>query len=167
MMQDFSLEHLVLTDGNIVIRSAHPSDEKLLTQWFTDPDVYAYWGGRPPSPEEIAAHCQVEISDDTCWPFIILDGTEPAGFIQAWLRDDMTGGLDLFIAPQSRRKGIALRALLVLAKHLRDAMAWKRITVDPSVENAAAIALYERAGFADTGVRFTEENALHMLMEFR
>ena len=167
MMQDLSLEHLVLTDGNIVIRSAHPTDEQLLKHWFSDPDVYRYWGGKPLHPEEIKAHCSVDIREDTCWPFIIVHDGEPSGFIQAWVHKDMTGGLDLFITPKHRRKNVASRTLRLLANYLRDEAGWKRITVDPSIKNAAAIALYERAGFRDTGERFTEHDEMHMLLEFR
>ena len=166
-MQDLSLEHLILTDGNIVIRSAHPTDEQLLTLWFTDPEVYRYWGGKPPNPEEIKAHCSVERNDDTCWPFIIVHDAQAAGFIQAWVREDLTGGLDLFITPKHRRKNVATRTLRLLANYLRDAGGWKRVTVDPSIENTAAIAVYERAGFRDSGERFTEQDQVHMLLEFR
>src|SRR5579884_304001 len=168
MMQDFPLEHLVLSDGEIVIRSAHANDEPLLTTWFSDPQVYAHWGGVSLPQNEIAAHCRVDVDDNgTCWAFIILHGGEPAGFIQAWVQRDMTGGLDLFIAPARRRKGIALRTLAMLAAHLRDVIGWKRITVDPLPYNAPAIALYKRAGFVDTGKRFSQAGELHMLMEFR
>lgn len=167
MIRDFVLEHLVLSDGDVVIRSAHAEDEPILTKWFNDPDVYAYWEGKPPSREYIRACCTVEITDDTCWPFIIIYGGEPAGFMQAWLRTDMTGGLDLFISPEHRRKGIVLRALPMLAKYVRDERGWKRITVDPHLDNAAAIAVFERAGFVDTGERLYDGNHICTIMELR
>lgn len=167
MMQDFSLQHLVLRDGNIAIRTASANDEPLLTQWFNDPAVYAYWGGNPLSKEQIAAHCRVQIDDDTCRPFIIMQNDEPAGFMQAWVRSDMAGGLDLFIAPAHRGKGIARRALQLLASYLRGSAGWKRITVDPQIDNTRAIAAFESAGFYDTGERFREGDYTHMVMAFK
>lgn len=168
MIRDFVLEHLVLSDGDIVIRSAHLEDEPVLTSWFNDPDVYNYWDGKPPSREFIKARCTVEITDDTCWPFIIVHGGEPAGFVQAWLKPDMTGGLDLFISPAYRRKGIALRALPLLGKYLRDERGWKRTSLDPRIDNKAAIALFERAGFVDTGERLEDgDHTYVIIMEFR
>jgi len=167
MIRDFILEHLVLSDGDVVIRSAHATDEPVLTKWFNDPDVFKYWEGRSPSEEYIRARCTVEVTDDACWPFIIVYGGEPAGFLQAWLRPDMTGGLDLFIAPEHRRKGVALRAVPLLAKYLRDERGWKRTTVDPRADNAAAIALFERAGFVDTGERLHDDDHIYTIMELR
>jgi aminoglycoside 6'-N-acetyltransferase len=168
MIHDVTLEHLVLTDGDVIVRSAHLDDERLLTNWFTDPGVYAYWGGSPLPGEYIRKRCCVETSDnDTAWPFIIVHQGVPAGFIQAWLRADRIGGLDLFVAPAHRRKKIALRALPLLAKYLRDEHGWKRVTVDPRVDNIGAVAFFERAGFTDSGDRFYDGDDLHMLMELR
>jgi RimJ/RimL family protein N-acetyltransferase len=166
MMQSFALEHLVLSDGRVIIRAAHRNDEVILTQWFNDPGVYVYWGGKALSPEEIAAHCTVQIDDDICWPFIIMDSGKAVGYIHAWLRSDKTGGLDLFVAPQYRRRGIGLRAIRMLAEHLRDEHEWRRITVDPNVENTGAGKFFERAGFVETGEFIHEGNDVLTVMEF-
>ena len=168
MIQDFTLEHLVLSDGDVIVRSAHLDDERVLSVWFSDPGVYAYWGGSPLSDEYIRKRCGVETSDeDTAWPFIIVHQGVPAGFIQAWLRGDRTGGLDLFVSPVHRRKRIGLRALPMLAKYLRDEHGWERVTVDPRADNTGAVAFFERAGFTDSGDRFSEGNDVHILMELR
>jgi aminoglycoside 6'-N-acetyltransferase len=167
MMQDFSLGHLELREREVAIRSANADDKRLLTRWFNNPAVYAYWGGKPLSDDEITEHCTVQVTDDTCWPFIITQNEHPVGFIQAWVRNDMTGGLDLVIAPHHRRKGIGPRALRMLADYLCETAGWKRVTVDPCVDNTAAIAAFERAGFRDTGERFIEDNDLHMVMAFQ
>jgi RimJ/RimL family protein N-acetyltransferase len=165
MIKNF-LEQIELRGRDIAIRSATTDDRALLTRWFNDPDVYAHWGGKPLSSEEIEAHCIVQVTDDICRPFIIMHMEYPCGFIQAWLRNDMTGGLDLFVQPKNRRQSIGRRALSLLAAYLREIEGWKRITVDPRVDNTVAIAAFESAGFRDTGERFTEDNVVHMLMEY-
>jgi RimJ/RimL family protein N-acetyltransferase len=169
MITNFALEHLLLRDGGIVIRSAHADDESLLASWFRDnPRIYAYWGGVPLSLEKIAAHCRVDVDEsETCWPFIIIANAQPVGFIQAWVRNDMSGGLDLVLAPQHRRRGIGRRALLMLSAYLRDTAGWARITVDPRIDNIAAVEFFAHCRFFDTGERFSEEDHTHMLMEFR
>jgi aminoglycoside 6'-N-acetyltransferase len=169
MMQEFLLSHLVLTDGDVVIRSAHRNDEALLTEWLNDPEVNRYWDGPPSSQEYIASHCAPDFADDgTMWPFIITQGDTPVGFIQAWRDFSGRSGMDLFIAPPHRRKGIALRAVRILATHLRDELGWQSVTVDPRANNEAAIALYEKAGFVDTGERQEDEQHQSlMIMEFR
>ena len=146
MIQDSLLDHLVLTDGEVVIRSAHLDDEATLTRWFNDPGVYTYWDGPSPTREYILSHCEVQVSDDTAWPFIVLHRQHPAGFIQAWLKAQGEGGIDLFVAPEFRRKGIGLRAVPMLASYLRDDRGWNRVTVDPHADNTVSRAFFARAG---------------------
>ena len=44
-----------LTDGELLLRPAVPEDLDLLAAWFTDPEVYGWWGGEPLSRETVAA----------------------------------------------------------------------------------------------------------------
>ena len=166
MTQDASLEHLVLSDGQVIVRSAHAGDQPLLMHWLSDPEVYRHWGGKPATAEDAAAHCRVQVEEDVCWPFIISSDGDAAGFIQAW-GVDRRGGLDLFVAPPYRRRGIGTRAVTMLATHLRDAHGWTRITVDPGIDDARAVAFFQRAGFIDTGERLEEDDRTLAVMEFR
>ena len=82
---------------------------------------------------------------------------------------DESGGIDMFLLPAARGRGLGPDAGRAVARHLRDERRWRRVTVDPYLWNERAIRAWRRAGFDDVEER--EPDADHvagwLLMEFR
>jgi len=60
--------------------------------------------------------------------------------------------IDLFLDPRLHGQGLGTEAVRRLVRHLIDDRGHHRITIDPSASNAAAIRVYEKAGFRRVGV---------------
>ena len=60
--------------------------------------------------------------------------------------------IDLFLDPKVHGKGLGTDGVRTLARHLIDDRGHHRITIDPAVDNVAAIRAYEKAGFKRVGV---------------
>lgn len=153
MIQHFDLRDVELNDERITIRSAHKIDEEILLRWF--------------DPQDAIDRCELRVVDEfTIWPFIIVKRGEEAGFLQAWITTLGTGGLEIFVAPHVRRHGVATAALALMAANLRERLGWKRITIEPHADDAAAIACCVKAGFLDRGARRDDGDHAHIIMEW-
>ncbi|HET9393405.1 MAG TPA: GNAT family N-acetyltransferase [Candidatus Rubrimentiphilum sp.] len=159
---------LILTDGDMIIRPTSADDEALLLQWLYDPEIHRWWGGKPKSREIVTGLLHVSHDDDgsTLWPFIILQDDHPIGFIQVWREAGGDAGLDMFLTPEFRSRGLGARAAHMLASHLRDA-GWPRITADPAIGNEPAIRMWQKAGFEKTGEVIDIGDGPSELMAFR
>ena len=60
--------------------------------------------------------------------------------------------MDIFVDPDRHRQGIALDALTTLMDFLITERGHHRITIDPVLDNEAAVRCYEKAGFRRVGV---------------
>jgi len=60
--------------------------------------------------------------------------------------------IDLFVATEHHGRGIGTDAVRTIARHLVEERGHHRLTIDPSLDNAAAIRAYEKAGFRPIGV---------------
>lgn len=86
---------------------------------------------------------------------VVADG-QPGGFVVLTVAFSMEyGGLrgfvdDLFVAPDMRRRGLAAAALdAVRAECVRRGV--RALLVETASSNAAALGVYRRAGFSETG----------------
>jgi aminoglycoside 6'-N-acetyltransferase len=130
------------------LRPVSQVDLPLLERWFTDPEVFQYWGGVPKPREDITAECfGIENGDELVLSFIVEHNGAPIGYIQGWSDEPLIGGIDLVLVPHARDRGYGPDAVRALAHHLRDDLHWTEITVDPLVDNARAIRAFEKAGF--------------------
>ena len=87
--------------------------------------------------------------------FTIMVGDEVAGMVQAGEeseRDYRSAWVDIFVATRFQNQGVGTEAIKQLVRFLIDERSHHRITIDPAVENAAAIRCYEKAGFEPVGV---------------
>jgi len=87
--------------------------------------------------------------------FTIMVGDEVAGMVQAGEeseRDYRSAWVDIFVATRFQNQGVGTEAIKQLVRFLIDERSHHRITIDPAVENAAAIRCYEKAGFERVGV---------------
>jgi aminoglycoside 6'-N-acetyltransferase len=155
------------------VRRADEHDARLLVQWHADPEIARYWDDETYTHEQMLER----LRGDEVESFIIEEGARPVGFLQVW-RDDAAndgggidmffGGIDMFLIPRARRRGLGPDAARAVARHLRDVRGWRRVTVDPYLWNESAVRAWERSGFRRVEEREPddEHTARWLLMEF-
>ena len=85
---------------------------------------------------------------------VLLDG-DVAGLIQFAEEpepDFRHASIDLFIHPRLHGQGVGTEAVVLLVRHLLDDRGHHRVTIDPAVDNQAAVRSYEKVGFSPVGV---------------
>lgn len=134
------------------MRPATDGDADLLVAWHLDLEVSRYWDGETFTREEMLARLARPNVD--AW--IVEAEGDPVGYIQSWWDEpgphESGGGLDMFLAPDVRDRGLGPDAARALARHLVEADGWAQLTVDPYAWNERAIAAWRKAGFRDVEV---------------
>jgi aminoglycoside 6'-N-acetyltransferase len=131
-----------------VIRPANDADAELLVQWHDDPEVARYWDDERFTHEQMLARLRRADVE----PYIVEADGEPVGYLQVWREGD-TGGIDMFLVPGARGRGLGPDAAQAIARHLLGVRGWTSVTVDPYLWNETAIRAWRRAGFRDVGER--------------
>lgn len=147
-----------------VVRAATADDADRLVGWHADPEVSRFWDDETYTREEILdrlARGEVE-------SFVVEAAGEPVGYLQAWNDLPGDGGIDMFLVPGARGRGLGPDAARTLSCFLRDERGWPRVTVDPYLWNEAAIRAWRRAGFRDVDEHEPDEGhrSRWLLMEF-
>ena len=142
------------------VRPADADDVDRLVAWHADPEVSRYWDGETFTRREIEE--RLARADVEAW--IVEEAGEPVGYLQVHPE-----GLDMFLIPLARGRGLGPDAARAMARHLVDERGRPRVTVDPYAWNEGAIRAWERAGFVEVsrhevGGGYT---APWILMEFR
>jgi len=129
-----------------VVRRATEDDVELLAAWHGDPEVSRYWDGETFTVEELRRRLARPDVD----PWIVEADGAPVGYLQSWWEDDepMTGGLDGFLIPSARGRGLMPDAAPALARTLL-AEGWVEVTVDPYAWNERAVRGWQKAGFVE------------------
>jgi aminoglycoside 6'-N-acetyltransferase len=132
--------------GLLSYRAATPDDVPLLVAWHADPEVSRYWDGETFTEDELRGRLEREAVD--AW--IVEEDGEPVGYLQSWWEPVVPrrGGLDGFLIPSARGRGIMPAVARLLAERLLDE-GWAEVTVDPYVWNDRAIRAWQRAGFVE------------------
>lgn len=149
------------------------ADYKALQSWFHEPELQEFvWcdekGELPVSLERIIEKYgeRVKHPKDVFPYFILLDGV-PIGFIQYYIQDEATIGLDMWIgrrADRSRGYGSeGLRQMLGIIHQKHPQV--KTLFIDPEVNNKRAIRCYEKAGFVPEGEFIGEEGDPCLMMK--
>jgi aminoglycoside 6'-N-acetyltransferase len=127
-----------------VVRPASDDDVDLLVAWHADPETSRYWDGETFTREQMLDRLHREPVD--AW--IVESNGEPVGYLQSWWEDDLPkrGGLDGFLVPAARGRGLMPDAARALATHLLDE-GWEHVTVDPYEWNERAVKGWRNAGF--------------------
>jgi aminoglycoside 6'-N-acetyltransferase len=133
-------------EANVRLRPLERGDEEELRRIHATPDVARWWG----EPEEGFPWTD---DPDARRYAILLDGAV-VGLVQ-YAEETAPryrhASVDLFLDPAVRGRGIGGQALGLIVELLA-ARGHHRITIDPAVENGAAIRAYEKAGFERVGV---------------
>jgi aminoglycoside 6'-N-acetyltransferase len=159
------MERLALAAGAVSLRPAVPADEPQFLAWLQDPEIYAYWEGVPASAEYARAHCALrQDADEAVWPFIILENGRAVGYLQAWWCVPGEGGVDIFLEPAARGRGIGSTILRLVAAYLTETLRWPAVTIDPERSNARAIGSFAKVGFVALGS--VRDTPTHVVMTF-
>jgi aminoglycoside 6'-N-acetyltransferase len=174
----------VLVRGRLTtLRPADAGDVDRLVAWHADPDVSRYWDGETFTRAEMEE--RLARGDVEAW--IVEQAGEPVGYLQvdpeaasagreaaASRPEDRaacggSGGLDMFLIPAARGRGLGPDAARAMARRLVDELGRTRVTVDPYAWNEGAVRAWERAGFVGVSRHEADEEhtASWILMEFR
>ena len=174
----------VLVRGRLTtLRPAGAGDVDRLVAWHADPEVARYWDDETFTRAEMEDRLARE--DVEAW--IVEEAGEPVGFLQvhagaasaggqaAGARPEDraacggSGGLDMFLIPAARGRGLGPDAARAMARNLLRERGRTRVTVDPYAWNEGAVRAWERAGFVEVSrhAADAEHAARWILMEFR
>jgi len=136
-----------LRGEQLVLRPIAPGDEGPLKRILATPEVAEWWGPEPPG---------FPFDDEPQSPrFAIVVDNEVAGLIQFTDEkepDYRHAAIDLYLDPALHNRGLGTDAVCTLVRHLLSEHGHHRVTIDPAVENKAAVRAYEKAGFRPVGV---------------
>ena len=130
----------------IELRPLAPEDGEELRRIHLTAEVSRWWGAMDPRfPDDEPESTRFTIVVDGRVAGMIQYGEEPEpDFRRAWI--------DLFVDPALHGRGVGTEAVRRVMRLLIDERGHHRITIDPALENGAAIRSYVKAGFRPVGV---------------
>jgi len=151
----------VLVRGRLTsLRPAGADDVDRLVSWHADPEVSRYWDN------ETFTHAEMEerLAREDVEAWIVEEEREPIGYLQVH-----PDGLDMFLIPSARGRGLGPDAARAMAEHLLHERGRERVTVDPYAWNEGAVRAWQRAGFIEISRHEPDADytAPWILMEFR
>jgi aminoglycoside 6'-N-acetyltransferase len=137
------------------IRAATANDIDLLVRWHLDPEVARYWDGTTYTREQM----RDELARPDVDPYIIESKEVPVGY-QAWFAEGAAeeSGLDMFLIPEARGRGLGPDAANALARWLISTLQLPHLIVDPYLSNPPGIRAWTKAGFVPVGERPADEH---------
>jgi aminoglycoside 6'-N-acetyltransferase len=143
------------------LRRATKDDVARLVAWHNDPDVARFWDDERFTESEMRE--RLARPDVEAW--IVEADEEPIGYLQVH-----PTGLDMFLIPSARGRGLGPDAARAMTDHLLDDRGWPRVTVDPYTWNEQALRAWRKAGFVVVSSGHAPDDdhtAEWLLMEFR
>lgn len=140
----------MLRGDQVTLRPVTETDVDALVEFFAVPEVAEWW----PGENEVRLRARLDKGDEGVGLVIQLDG-RLIGFIQYFEEADPDyrhAMIDITVHPDFCNRGLGTDALRTLCRHLFEDLGHHRITIDPAVVNARAIASYRKVGFRDVGV---------------
>jgi len=137
---------LASKNGSIRLRPLSDGDAEELLRIHREPDVMRWWDDPAegfPWDEPESTRFTIEVSGAVAGLIQFSEETEPKY---------RHASIDIFIAARFHGMGYGTEAVRLLADYLLTQRGHHRITIDPAVENVAAISAYRKAGFRDVGV---------------
>jgi len=139
-----------LQTARLALRPFEDADISALTSILAQPGVARWWGAFDEADVRAAFTAQ-----ENFFAWTIVAGGQVAGIIQVEEHADPDyrhAQLDIFLAEAFQGQGLGPEAIRGVTQYLITQRGHHRMVIDPSVENAAAIAAYERVGFRRVGV---------------
>jgi aminoglycoside 6'-N-acetyltransferase len=133
-------------ESRLELRELTRGDEEELLRIHRTPEVVRWW-------EEPVEGFPWDEPDSTRFT-ILIDG-RIAGLIQYCEEREPRyrhAAIDLFLDPELHGRGFGTEAVGEVVSHLISERGHHRITIDPALDNAAAIRCYEKVGFTRVGI---------------
>jgi len=140
-----------LEGERVTLRPAAEADVPALTAIRRTPEVFVWWRGG----EDLEREVRDDLADEDAQTYVISYEGRVVGAIQ-WSQetepDYRHASIDIYLDPSVHGRGLGTDAVRTLARHLLTDGGHHRITIDPAVENEAAIRSYTKVGFRPVGV---------------
>lgn len=145
------------------LRLVEEADVRLLLAWHSDPEVLRFWDGETFTREAMLAR----LARPDVTPYLVVAAGVAVGYLEVW-GDGSRGGLDMFLEPSARGRGLGPDAARAMAQHLLDERGWTRVTVDPYAWNEQALRGWRSAGFVEVSRHEPDDEhvAEWVLLEF-
>jgi aminoglycoside 6'-N-acetyltransferase len=140
-----------LRGRTVRLRPVTVADAEALTRILADPAVARWW----PNYDRARVDLEIVADEPETTHWVIELGGTVVGMIQAWEEPDTEfrhAGIDLFLDPAVRGRGIGPEAIRAVAAWLVDERGHHRMTIDPAAANQAAIRAYRKVGFREVGL---------------
>jgi len=134
-----------MREGAVSLRPLERGDADALLAIHETAAVREWWG----APVD-----GFPFEDEEATRFVVLVDGRVAGLIQFYEEDDPDfrhATIDVFLDPAVSGRGHGTAAIRLLVRHLLEDLGHHRITIDPAVDNAAAIRSYGKVGFQPVG----------------
>jgi aminoglycoside 6'-N-acetyltransferase len=161
-------------DPSIVFTALRIEDLPVISRWLKLPHISMWWGDPEAELDGIAAH----LIDPHVAPFLAREGSRPIGYMHVyhanpdpfWAGHDLpreTFGLDMFLGETDViGRGMGTRLVQLVLRRLLSLPETARVQVDPAPDNAAAVRVYEKAGFRQIAPIATPDGAaLYMAID--
>ncbi len=152
-------EHTTHLTGALVrLRAVDPADIPELARIRATPEVYEYWRGGA----DLVAAVHEDLDEPGVRAYVIEVGDAVVGWIQSHAEEDPEyrhAGIDVYLDPAVRGRGLGTDAVRTLARHLVTADGHHRLVIDPAARNVAAIRSYTKVGFKPVGIMRRYERA--------
>ena len=146
--------------GSVVtLRPATPEDIPELARIRAAPEVARWWRGG----EDMTAAVAEDLAEEGTETFVVEHDGKVAGAIQWHAEEEPDyrhAGIDIYIDPALRGRGLGTDAVSTLARHLIVDLGHHRLVIDPAADNTAAIRSYSKVGFRPVGVMRKYERGL-------
>ena len=163
-----------LSDGVVTLRPAGDHDLDAIQAGIEDPDVVRWIGPPHGTAAEVLALNERRAAAGS--PTFCVCEQEDRCLGLAWLnRDDAdasAGSVGYFLLPEARGRGLATRAVRLLAVWARGPGGVRHLRLVTAVDNTASRAVAERAGFRELERRWrteadgrTAEHIVHVLAD--
>jgi len=130
----------------VVLRPLRFDDAATLRAIRHESAIHAWWGAMEP---------EFPFDEPESTRFTIWVDKEIAGMVQYGEESEPEyrhAWIDIFVATRFHGRGLGTDAVRTMARHLVEDRGHHRLTIDPSLDNKAAIRAYEKAGFEPIGV---------------
>jgi aminoglycoside 6'-N-acetyltransferase len=140
-----------LVGTRVAVRPGRADDVHLLHAILAEPGV-ARWWGEPEPPDEIEGKL---LGSSYAVLLVIEVAGEVAGGIEYHEELDPQyhhAGIDIYLGERWQGRGLGAEAIRLVARFLFEQRHHHRLTIDPAMENAQAIASYAKVGFRPVGI---------------